>query len=60
MATRFIEGSVQSNLPWGVICRTAKGLKLVSNGLNQRLPLGADVLIADTDGRAVVIGRRRP
>jgi hypothetical protein len=58
VATRFYEAVLVATRPWAVFVQTSKGVKQAQNGLHMRLPYGSSLLIAETDGKPVVIGRR--
>lgn len=60
--TRFYEAVLLSTRPWAVYFQVENGgaVRPAQNALAQRLPVGSKLLIAETGGRATVIGRRLP
>lgn len=59
MTTKFPTGAARQTTPRGLMVRTKQGDKLITVGLNNRVPFGARVLIVTNEDGPQVMARRQ-
>ena len=59
MATKFQAGTARETTPRGLMVRTRQGDKLITVGLNNRVPFGARVLVVTNEDGSQVMARRQ-